>query len=157
MDLAIRPYEPGDEDAIWQVHLLALCAAGSQNADSDWYRDLRQIEAEYTRVGGAFLVGIADGQIVAMGGLQRLALNCAKIRRLRVEPEYWRHGYGTAILTALDEVARQLGYTTLLTDTTLQQEPAQALFLACGYEELGRMDRDSVTLITYRKTLADKG
>lgn len=52
---------------------------------------------------------------------------------MRVHPDYQRRGFGQTILTALENRARDLGYTELHLDTTVQQIAAQQLYLKNRY------------------------
>ncbi|MYE07086.1 MAG: GNAT family N-acetyltransferase [Chloroflexi bacterium] len=91
------------------------------------------------------------------GGLRRIDEATGEIRRMRVHPYYQRQGLGQAVLTALEERARQLGYTRVVLDTSDRQEAARALYEKNDCRETGREKRrvgeTRVFLILYEKEL----
>ena len=110
---------------MWALHNLALDGAGA-NDPGPWDNDLDSVETCYFD-GGDFLVGYDGERLVAMGGLRRIDQATGEIRRMRVHPCFQRQGLGQAVLTALEERARQLGYTRVVLDTSDRQEAARAL------------------------------
>jgi GNAT superfamily N-acetyltransferase len=59
---------------------------------------------------GVFLVGYRDGEPVCGGGLKRLPDGACEIKRMYVVPQARRSGVARALLAALEEAARGLGY-----------------------------------------------
>ena len=59
---------------------------------------------------GAFLVGYEDGRPVAIGGLRRLEDGVCEIKRMYVVPDARSRGVGRALLGALEDAARAIGY-----------------------------------------------
>lgn len=163
-DLVIRRYERADHDKVIALHRTALATVGLRPGDGVYYDDdFDRMEEIYLRGDGEFLVGErpgAGGEIVAMGGLRapradtpahpcaeplllpsgvpRPAEPIAEMVRLRVHPRWQRRGYGLAVVTALEERARELGYRLLRGDTTDRQQPALALYRGCGWKETHR-------------------
>lgn len=86
--------------------------------------------------GGAFLVGELDGRAVACGGVKRLAPHVAEIKRMFVVPEARGHGVARALLGALEDAARELGYERVRLDTGPLQPHARALYVSAGYAEI---------------------
>jgi GNAT superfamily N-acetyltransferase len=136
--LRIRRYEPGDKRAVRRLHDDALNEVGAHLGSGPWDDDLDEIESVYLDRGGEFLVGVLDGEIVAMGALMRISPERAELKRMRVRPGLQGHGCGQAMLEALHRRATELGYSTLRLDTTVQQLAAQRLYLKNGYSEVGR-------------------
>ena len=56
--------------------------------------DLKGIENVYITLGGDFLVGVIDGQFMAMGGFQMLSETTTELRRIRIRKELRGQGYG---------------------------------------------------------------
>ncbi len=150
--LHIRRYQPTDYEAVWQLHTVALQATGSYAGSGPWDEDLRQIEAVYLDDGGEFLVGVHRGRIVAMGALKKTSPKRAEIKRMRVNPAFQRGGFGQAILSALEQRAVELGYTTLHLDATVQQKAAQGLYIKNGYRETHRDRMGRFEFIFYEKS-----
>jgi GNAT superfamily N-acetyltransferase len=136
--LHIRRYEPGDKRAIRRLHDDALNEVGAHLGSGSWDDDLDEIESVYLEQGGEFLVGVLDGEIVAMGALMWISPQKAELKRMRVRPELQGRGYGQVMLDTLHRCASELGYSTLRLDTTVQQRAAQSLYLKNGYSEVGR-------------------
>jgi GNAT superfamily N-acetyltransferase len=136
--LHIRRYEPGDKHAVRRLHDDALNEVGAHLGSGPWDNDLEEIEGLYLESGGEFLVGILEGEVVAMGAIKRVSPDVAEVKRMRVRPALQGHGYGQAMLDALHRRAAGLGYSTLHLDTTVQQRAARRLYLKNGYREVGR-------------------
>jgi GNAT superfamily N-acetyltransferase len=136
--LHIRRYEPGDKRAVRRLRDDALNEVGAHLGTGPWDEDLDDIEGVYLGSGGEFLVGILEGDVVAMGAIKRDSPDVAEVRRMRVRPGLQGRGYGQAMLDALHCRAAGLGYSTLHLDTTVQQRVARGLYLKNGYREVGR-------------------
>src|SRR6266404_2700801 len=96
--MEVRPFGADDAEAVWELHNAALEDAGVHGGPGAWEDDLRDIPGVYQRPGGEFLVGFAQGSLVAMGGLRRLSPEEAEITRMRVDPEYQGHVLGRHLL-----------------------------------------------------------
>ena len=91
---------------------------------------------ELSPPGGAFVVLEDDGVAVAGGGLKRLEPDIAEIKRMYVVPAARGRGLARALLAALEDAARDLGYATVRLDTGALQRHAQALYRSAGYTEI---------------------
>ena len=136
--LHIRRYAPGDKHAVRRLHDDALNEVGAHLGRGLWDEDLDEIEGFYLKSGGEFLVGVLDGEVVAMGALRRISRETAEIKRMRVKPGLQGRGYGQTLLDALHRCAAELGYSTLRLDTTMQQRAARRLYIKNGYREVRR-------------------
>jgi len=136
--LHIRRYEFGDRRAVRRLHDDALNEVGAHLGRGLWDEDLDEIEGFYLKSGGEFLVGVLDGEVVAMGALRRISRETAEIKRMRVKPGLQGRGYGQTLLDALHRCAAELGYSTLRLDTTVQQRAARRLYIKNGYREVRR-------------------
>src|SRR5690242_16645826 len=96
--LLIRPYQAADQADIWNLHILGLHVVGVYISNSPWDEDLHAIERVYLQDGGAFLVGLYEERIVAMGALKRTSETHAEIKRMRVHPDFQRRGFGRLML-----------------------------------------------------------
>ncbi|MGI9163163.1 MAG: GNAT family N-acetyltransferase [Mycobacterium sp.] len=92
--------------------------------------------AELGPPGGVFLVGYRDGVPVCGGGLKRLPDGTCEIKRMYVVPRARRSGVARALLCALEDAARDLGYRIARLDTGSRQPHAQAFYLAAGYRRV---------------------
>jgi GNAT superfamily N-acetyltransferase len=85
---------------------------------------------------GVFLVGYEDGRPIAIGGVRRLEDSIAEIKRMYVVPEARSRGAGRALLAALEDAARELGYERVRLDSGPAQQHSRVLFAATGYVEI---------------------
>lgn len=137
--LTIRPYEPTDDFAtIWDLHVRAMQVVGAYLGDGSWDDDLRDIQGSYPAAGGVFLVGLVEGQIVAMGALRYHTPEQAEIKRMRVHPAYQGRGFGQQMLAALEAAAVRQGFATLILETGIKQLAAQHVYRKNGYRETHR-------------------
>ena len=83
--------------------------------------------------GGTLLVGYLDGRPVCAGGVKRLNAQAGEIKRMYVVPSARGRGVGRALLRALENAARSLGYRVVRLDTGNRQPGARALYLSEGY------------------------
>jgi len=166
-ELPIRRYRSADEDRVLELHEEAL-------RDVDAYvegvsdPDLEDIEGEYLGSGGEFLVGRLRGRIVAMGAFRpvaertasafdSLARPAAEVKRMRVDPDHQRRGFGGAVYDELEARARKGGYRELVLDTRPHQTGARRFFEAKGFKEERRVTveafEEPFDLLYYRKPL----
>ncbi|WP_283137839.1 GNAT family N-acetyltransferase [Rhizohabitans arisaemae] len=137
--MRIRRYLPADRDEVLALHRAGLADVGVRPGDGVYYEDdLSRIPEIYLHDGGEFLIGHIDGRVMAMGALRRVGDGVAEMCRLRIHPDFHRRGHGSAMLRALVDHARSLGYTALVANTTLGQRAALALYRKYGWRELGR-------------------
>jgi GNAT superfamily N-acetyltransferase len=152
--LNIRRYQTADSDIVWKLHNDAIGPTGAHLGDDSWYEDILHIEEVYLHNSGEYLVGEYDGQVVVMGALKRTTAERAEVRRMRVAPEYQGHGFGQAMLEAIEQRAKELGYATLHLDTGVKMVAAQGLYRKNGYREISRGNIADVEVIFFEKSIA---
>ncbi len=91
---------------------------------------------DFSPPGGAFVVGWDGERPVAGGGVKRLDDEAAEIKRMYVAPEARGGGAGRALLAALENAARGLGYRVVRLDTGRFQARALRMYLAAGYRPI---------------------
>jgi ribosomal protein S18 acetylase RimI-like enzyme len=94
-----------------------------------------------------------------MGALRRVSEAVVEIKRVGVDPNYQGRGIGRALLAVMEARAAELGFDTIVLDTTELQLVAQHLYRNHGYVENARRPvvySPEVTLETifYTKALA---
>ena len=136
--LTIRPYEHSDHAQVMALHELAMREVGAWLGPGPWDDDLNDIPGHYPARGGLFLVGVLDGQIVAMGAFRREGETCAEIKRMRVHPELQGRGFGQQMYAKLENEARRMGYTRFILETGLKQLAAQHVYRKHGFVETHR-------------------
>ena len=151
--LTIRRYHPADLGTIMDLHVRVLQQVGAYLGPGPWDHDLVDIEQSYIASGGEFLVGEVAGQVVAMGALLPTGPHEGEIKRMRVEPDQQGHGYGRAMLVALEAFARPHDFWRLHLDTSSVQAAALRLYQSQGYIETHREPRHNLELIFHEKRL----
>jgi GNAT superfamily N-acetyltransferase len=110
--------------------------------------------ADFAPPRGTFLVGFDDdGTPVCAGGVKRLDAGAAEIKRMYVVPAARGRGHARALLGALEDAARDLGYSTVRLDTGPRQAHAQAMYEAAGYRPIGNFNANPVASFWGEKAL----
>jgi ribosomal protein S18 acetylase RimI-like enzyme len=76
-----------------------------------------------------------------------------EIRRMRVDPDHQRNGYGRAPVAGLEDRAREEGFDAAELETTVRQRAARSLYESAGYEEVGRRTVHGMERVVYRREL----
>lgn len=165
-DLAVRRYRPVDEAAVKRLHAAAMRDAGAFTEDAD-DPDLDAVAETYLD-GGEFVVGLLEGEVVAMGAYRPLDGDAAslhgdvpepaaELKRMRVVPAHQRRGFGQRVYDELEDRAREAGFRALVLDTLPTLTAAQRFYEANGFVHERDADvsfeGDELTLRLYRKRL----
>lgn len=86
--------------------------------------------------GGAFVALYEGDRAVAGGGVKRLADGIGEIKRMYVVPDRRGAGLSRALLVALEDAARDLGYERVRLDTGVHQPAALHLYRSTGYSDI---------------------
>ena len=91
--------------------------------------------AEFAPPGGLFLLGLVDGEVVAMGGwrIHDDVIGVVEIKRMYVLEAARRRGYARALLAELERTAFDSGATSIVLNTGQEQPEAVALYESAGY------------------------
>jgi GNAT superfamily N-acetyltransferase len=109
--------------------------------------------AELGPPGGAFLIGYADGVPVCCGGVKLLSEDACELKRMYVAPLARRQGVARALLRALEDTARDLGFTVARMDTGPRQPHAIAFYEAEGYVPIDNFNGNPVATWFGEKSL----
>jgi len=88
---------------------------------------------DFSPPGGAYVVGFVARVAACGAGLKRLGDGVAELKRMYVVPEFRGRGLGAALLAAVDDVARGMGYRAIRLDSQTATWPVYA---AAGYREI---------------------
>ena len=91
---------------------------------------------------GAFVVLLDQGRTVAGGGVRRLSPITCEVKRMWTAPDRRQKGLASAVLAALEEAGRDLGYRRIRLVTGPAQPEAIALYSAHGYARIPVLDSD---------------
>ncbi len=152
-DLIIRQYQPADQPVVWDLHVVCMRAIGAYIDDRSLETDLHDIAGAYLNNQGDFLVGAVAGALVALGALRPLTGTRGEIKRMRVHPTMQGRGYGRAVLLALEDRARALGYATLELETSVVQTAALGMYRSHGFVEFKRGKIKHFNCIWFEKAL----
>ena len=153
--MIIREYRPSDHDAVVALNAYGLAAAGVP-IDADVYAgDLDNDAAAYLTDRAALLVGELVGAVIAMGALREISATTCEITRMRVDPASQGHGYGKAVLLALEERAREFGYQFAMLLTGPDQHPAIDLYQNAGYTVTAIEQHGELTGVRMNKQLTE--
>lgn len=109
--------------------------------------------AELGPPSGVFLVGYRDGAAVCGGGVKRLPDGACEIKRMYVVPAARGQGLARALLHALEDAARGLGYDVARLDTGPRQPHARGLYEAEGYRPIANFNANPVATYFGEKRL----
>ena len=111
--------------------------------------------AELSPPSGGFVVLREDGRPIAGGGVKRFDARTCEIKRMYVVPEARGRGLGGALLTALEDLARDLGYALARLDTGPEQPDAQRMYERAGYVAIPDYNANPYASFWGEKTLRD--
>jgi GNAT superfamily N-acetyltransferase len=77
-----------------------------------------------------------DGTPLGCGALRALGGSAAEVKRMYVVPEARGRGISKALLAALEDAARERGWTTLRLETGPLQPEAVGLYTSAGYRPI---------------------
>ena len=102
---------------------------------------------------GAFVVATSDGEPVACGGVQALEPGVGEIKRMWVHPGWRGAGLGSRLLRHLEQVAAELGHTTVRLDTNGTLVEAIAMYERAGYRHIERYNDNPYAQAWFEKSL----
>jgi GNAT superfamily N-acetyltransferase len=105
--------------------------------------------------GGTFVVGFdQDGRAVCCGGVKRLPDGTCEIKRMYVAPAARGHGVGRALLEALENAVRELGYGVARLDTGPRQPRAERMYRRAGYRPIHNFNGNPIASFFGEKSLS---
>ena len=134
--------------------LVAAMVGGLDQLYAD--REEPQVTAtpeELSPPGGGYVLLREDGRAVAGGGIKRLALGVAEIKRMYVVPEARSRGHARRLLAELEAAAADAGYWRVRLDTGAEQPHARALYESAGYRAIPDYNGNSYAVFWGEKTL----
>lgn len=108
--------------------------------------------------GGIFVVGYdQDERPVCCGGIKRLPDGTCELKRMYVVPAARGRGVARALLEALEEKARALGYRVARLDTGPRQPRAERIYRTAGYRPIDNFNDNPVANFFGEKALTESG
>lgn len=93
-------------------------------------------DADFQPPRGVFAVGYIDDEPVAMGAWRSVDRGIGELKRMFVDERYRGRGYSRAILSWLENSAREHGVTFMILETNLNHPTAIALYRSAGYRDI---------------------
>lgn len=147
-DFLIRPWQPGDRQAAYDLIATVLAEYGLQSDpdDTDW--DVWHVEAAYHQTGGQFWVVEQAGQLMGTAAFYPIQRGhrAVEIRKMYLLPAVRGKGLGRFLLQALEQAIAQQGYAEIWIETASVLREAVQLYESSGYQpgtevETARCDR----------------
>lgn len=91
---------------------------------------------KYRPPAGRILLAEDAGQPVGMAFLKPIRDGVCEIKRMYVRPEGRGSGLGRRLLNELIDAARQIGYATVLLDSSAHMTSAHALYRSVGFRDV---------------------
>ncbi len=132
----LRDHRPGDEPEVFRLVREVLAGYGLSTNPRTTDADLSDIEASYTRRGGAFRVLLHHHRIVGSYGLYPLTPGVCELRKMYLDPEFKGRGLGKTMLDDAFTRARRLGFATVTLETNRRLKEAVGLYRSYGFEEV---------------------
>jgi ribosomal protein S18 acetylase RimI-like enzyme len=126
--------KPEDFDAARRLFREYATTLGVDLGFQHFEDEIAAIETLYAPPRGALLLLRRGGEPVGCVGLRQLG-NDAEMKRLYVIPAARRHGAGRALVEAICDKARELGYRRIFLDTLPSMVEAQTLYCSIGFVE----------------------
>jgi len=101
---------------------------GDEHAFYDQYNQLDSIQ--YT------IVAYDGYNAIGCGAIKELGAKSMEIKRMYTHPDHRGKGVASTILSALEQWAIELGYTTCTLETGKRQKEAVQFYQKCGYQQI---------------------
>lgn len=131
--MSVEVRRTAGDDPVALALVAAMLAEIGELYDPDLGPMTEATPGELSPPGGGFVVLHEGGRPVAGGGVRRLDERACEIKRMYVMPEARGRGLGVALLRALEELARDLGYAVARLDTGVKQPGARRMYERAGY------------------------
>ena len=86
---------------------------------------------------GGLILLIMGQTPVGCVGVRRLKPGVAELKRMYLHPDHRGGGLGKALLGAALQLARNLGFKSMMLDTRLDLKSANRLYEKCGFQDIG--------------------
>lgn len=154
-DFLIRSWTPCDREAAAAIIGDVLAEYGLSWEPTGADRDVLEVEASYTAVGGEFWVIEQQGQLVGTAAYYPVERGekAVEIRKMYLSPAVRGKGLGKYLLQQLEKVIADRGFQEIWIETASVLKEAVKLYESSGYQpatgvETKRCDRVYVKSIT---------
>jgi GNAT superfamily N-acetyltransferase len=147
-------YSPKYREVVLELHAEAMkeLPADLELPENERF-DLLNIETHYLQADGEFLIGLLDGEPVAMGGYKRVDANTAELKRFRVKKELRGQGLGSLLLKEVERIAAKNGITRIILETAKFRPLTLKYYLKHGYVHCGDQHYGAIETVCFEKHL----
>jgi putative acetyltransferase len=131
--LATTPTDFEEGKQLFQEYVKSL---GIDLAFQDFETELKTIDQQYNKPGGALLLALHDGKPIGCAGVRRLDVEIAELKRMYVKDEYRGLGIGVKLLEQCVQLAGELKYKRMRLDTLQSMQRARTVYEAMGFYEI---------------------
>jgi ribosomal protein S18 acetylase RimI-like enzyme len=110
--------------------------------DNTMNQDLNNILQTYLKVKNTFLIGLFQNKVICTGALIYENTRTGRIVRMSVLREYRRKGFARTILIELEKIAKLMGYTRIVLETTSTWDDAINFYKSSGYTEYNKVEEE---------------
>ncbi|MFO0703949.1 MAG: GNAT family N-acetyltransferase [Patescibacteria group bacterium] len=151
MNTNIREATPDDIDKLIKLDKVSS-GDGLRKYSLDKSAKLFDIR-EYTGTGGSLWVAEIESKIVGVVGVRFLGDGQAKIKALRVHPDFRNKGIATKLIGALEKYCKEKSITKIIMGVDEKSCDALNLYKSLGYKEYDRKGFGDVAAIYFSKEM----
>jgi DNA-binding MarR family transcriptional regulator len=144
---------PGSPDARWCLSRYLAELAERFDNGYDPGKAAPAGEDQFTPPSGWFVVARLEGRPVACGALKRVDAHTGEIKRLWTDPDSRGLGLGRKVLTTLEDLGREAGFTRVRLDSNSALTEAIGLYTKAGYVAVERFNDDPYAQMWFAKGL----
>lgn len=100
------------------------------------FSDMDQVESQYFKNHGNFLVILDDETIIGSGAIRKIDDETAELKRMWLLEKYHGQGIGYRTIIQLFDFARSKGYKTIYLQTSPEQTRALDFYKRLGFKEI---------------------
>jgi GNAT superfamily N-acetyltransferase len=104
--------------------------------DKVFEEELARLPDKYAPPRGRLLLAYFNGQAAGSAALREIDGRTCEMKRMFVYPEFHGKGIGRALAERLIQESRDIGYRTMLLDTSFRQTEAQNLYKQMGFQPI---------------------
>jgi GNAT superfamily N-acetyltransferase len=147
--MQVREYK--GEDSVEARELILSILKKEYPFDRSAYRDtdINDISGAYSGKGNAFFVVEESGKIIGAIGVKKETGDVALIRRLSIDENHRKKGYGSALLKKAVDFCKSEKYKEIVFRTTDKMAAAMKLCQKNGFTEKEKLDLGGFAIHTF--------
>lgn len=131
--IAIHDVGKGSIELVRELFREYAESLGVDLSFQDFDHELATLPGDYGAAGGALLLAEVDGRTAGCVALRSLGEGACEMKRLYVRHAFRGHGLARALVGALVERARDMGYRRMRLDTLPTMTAARSLYESLGF------------------------